>query len=41
VATVSQDWAAAAKHMQTLRTWVGINLLLGGITVVVALLGNI
>ena len=40
-ATIAQDWAAAAKHMQTVRTWVGINLLLGGITVVVALLGNI
>lgn len=40
-ATFAQDWAAAAKHMQTVRTWVGINLLLGGITVVVALLGNI
>jgi len=40
-ATFAQDWAAAAKNMQTVRTWVGINLLLGGITVVVALLGNI
>jgi uncharacterized membrane protein len=41
LATLAQDWNAAAKSMQTLRTWVGINLLIGVITVLVALSGNI
>jgi uncharacterized membrane protein len=41
LATLAQDWNAAAKSMQTLRTWVSINLLIGVITVLVALSGNI
>ena len=41
LATLAQDWNAAAKSMQTLRTWVSINLFIGVITVLVALSGNI
>jgi uncharacterized membrane protein len=41
LATFAQDWDAAAKSMQTIRTWVSINLLLGIVTLLVALSGNI
>lgn len=41
LATFAQDWDAAAKSMQTIRTWVGINLLIGVVTVLVALSGGI
>ncbi len=38
-AVAATDWPAAAQAMASLRQWVGINLLLGGVTVVVALVG--
>lgn len=38
-AVLSNDWDAATQAMQTLRTWVSINLLLGVVTIFVALLG--
>ncbi len=41
LATFAQDWDAAAKSMQTIRTWVSINLLIGVVTVLVALSGSI
>jgi uncharacterized membrane protein len=41
LATFAQDWDAAAKSMQTIRTWVSINLLLGIVTLLVALSGSI
>lgn len=38
-AVAATDWSAAGQAMASLRQWVGINLLLGGVTVVVALVG--
>jgi len=41
LAIFAQDWDTASKNMKTIRTWVGINLLIGVVTVLVALSGGI
>jgi uncharacterized membrane protein len=38
-AVAASDWPAGGKALAAIRTWVGINLVLGVLTVVVALLG--
>ncbi|WP_026436528.1 CopD family protein [Acidovorax sp. JHL-9] len=38
-AVATSDWPAGGKALAGIRTWVGINLVLGVLTVVVALLG--
>lgn len=38
-AVVAAEWAAAGATMASLRQWVGVNLVLGVATVVVAMLG--
>ncbi|WP_287879001.1 CopD family protein [Acidovorax sp.] len=38
-AVAASDWPAGGKALAGIRTWVGVNLVLGVLTVVVALLG--